>query len=161
VFIGDGDVVVGQVALALGAPPSAPDLDWVVLVERKSFVGTPSSLSLSKGGAQSFALDGGPGLAGRVYVVLGSLSGTQPGVAFSPGLVLPLNPDLYFDFLLNHPASGFFPGALGLLDASGRASASFGIPAQSNPVFTGLQLHHAWLAPLSFASEPVGLRFEP
>ncbi|MDF1800512.1 MAG: DUF1028 domain-containing protein [Planctomycetota bacterium] len=90
-----------------------------------------------------FTLDLGPGAAGAVYLLLGSLSGTSPGVQLAGG-VLPLNPDALLDFTLLHPGPPLLPGSFGLLDGAGRASAALAAPAGTFSAFVGL--HTDWAA---------------
>lgn len=124
-----------------------------------------SSISGSSGGAQHFTLAAGAAQAGSLYLLLGSISGTLPGLA-AGALVLPLNFDLYTQLTLSAPNSQFLIGTLGALDASGHASAQLALPA-------GLQLsseltaYHAYvlLDPVALTvtqvSNPVGLVIRP
>ncbi|MFQ5507208.1 MAG: integrin alpha [Planctomycetota bacterium] len=98
-------------------------------------------LSVASGGSQSFRLDAGPGQRNGVYLLLGTASGTRPGIRF-PKATLPLNPDSYFLLSIAYP-NLWIQGSLGLLDRSGKAQARFllspsvGLPA-------GLAIHHAY-----------------
>jgi probable HAF family extracellular repeat protein len=105
--------------------------------------GEPASISLSSGGAQELRLDAGPPFAGVTYLVLGSLSGTAPGLPLG-GLVLPLNPDTYLVFSLTNANNPPFEDTFGQLDRDGRAQAAFALPAGTSPGLAGLQLHHAY-----------------
>ena len=58
--------------------------------------------------------------------------------------VLPLQPDVYFLWTLNHPGSAPLSATLGTLDAAGQASAAFTLPMGSASSLTGLVLHHAY-----------------
>lgn len=119
----------------------------------------PASLSAMQGGTQQLRLDAGPDQAGRSYVVLGSASGTEPGLALGAGL-LPLNPDGYFFLTLNAPL-GAMQGFQGTLDAYGRARASLTIRG-GDPTLIGLMLHHVFVVPdTGFASNPVSLEILP
>ena len=84
-----------------------------------------------------------PVAAGTLYYVLGTTSGTNPGIPFLGGLV-PLNFDDYFTQTLNSPNSPTTPGSLGFLDANGRGAMSLNVPAG---VLTPIELfmHHAVL----------------
>ncbi len=102
-----------------------------------------ASISVGAGGAQQLTLDAGGTFAGDLYLVMGSLSGTSPG--FPVGAhVLPLNPDPYFRFTLLHPNTPPLLSSFGLLDAGGRAAASFSLAAGSDPALVGLTLDHAY-----------------
>lgn len=84
-----------------------------------------------------------PVAAGTLYYVLGTTSGTNPGIPFLGDLV-PLNFDDYFTQTLNSPNSPTTPGSLGFLDANGRGAMSLNVPAG---VLTPIELfmHHAVL----------------
>jgi len=78
-------------------------------------------------------------------------------------VVLPLNPDVYFNFTINHPNQGPLVNSLGLLDAAGHALGAFAIPPGTNPALAGLTVNHAYLLgpTIDFASNPVSLFFLP
>jgi hypothetical protein len=130
-----------------------------------SLLGAPASLSIAAGGVQALALHGCQEHAGLLYVVLGSLAGTSPGLALG-GVTLPLNPDFYLLYTANHPGAPPLAGGLGLLDAGAAAQAVFALPPASFPALVGLAAHHAFVlvAPsgaLLFASVPAPLAFAP
>ncbi len=100
------------------------------------------SVSVGAGGAQTWTLVHGPGSAGLVYFILGTLSGTSPGLD-AGALHLPLNPDVYMLWTLNHPNTAPLVASFGILDAVGGASASFVLPPGSDPSLVGLLAHHA------------------
>ena len=121
------------------SPPGAGPCEDVVLT------GDPGFASLS-GDAQTLALDAGIKFQGRTYLVLGSVSGTDPGVPV-PGtsLILNLNPDSYFQLTLNNPFGPPIQKAFGTLDALGRATASFALPPGVNPSVAGFDFDHAYV----------------
>ena len=131
-----------------------------------SLGGDTSSLSLSAGGAQNLALGTDASQSGMLYMMLGSATGTAPGVP-AGALVLPLVPDGYFQFTLAHPNT-LVLGSLGLLDAAGQASAVLAIPPGLDPGLAGLTLYHAYAVIDVFgsfqtvhASNPVSVTFTP
>lgn len=70
-----------------------------------TFCSLTASISAFGGGTQPLTLDAGPGHAGSIYVVLGSFSGTSPGLAIG-SVTLPLGPaDPYFGFTLSNPGA--------------------------------------------------------
>ncbi|MEZ5988897.1 MAG: hypothetical protein R3F30_07195 [Planctomycetota bacterium] len=88
-----------------------------------------AGVSAASGGAIGLAIDKGKASAGQVYLVLGSLSGSTPGIKLPGGKTLPLNFDPLFDLMVQLPgAAGLFPGTVGLLDASGQAKAQVLMP---------------------------------
>ena len=102
-----------------------------------------ATVSLSAGGLQSLSLHPGAAHAGALYFLLGSASGTSPGIAID-GQTLPLNFDGYFNLTLK---AGPLPlqNSLGFLDAAGNASAGFlAPPAAYSPSLAGVTLNHAY-----------------
>ena len=79
------------------------------------------SLAASAGGEAPFVLNLGTGAVGHPYLVLGSLSGTTPGIPLGAGVVLPLNEDWFLHTTVAQAGSAVLPGSIGLLDAAGRA----------------------------------------
>lgn len=104
-----------------------------------------ATLSVSAGGAQRLELDAGEPNAGRAYQVLGSLAGTEPGIALPGGFTLPLVLDRYLLQTLLHPGSGPVQGASGVLDAHGHAEAAVVVPPGSPLVLVGLTVNHAFV----------------
>lgn len=85
-------------------------------------------LSAGQGGQIQIRIDGGGGVAGATYLVLGTLSGTAPGTPWASGLVVPLNLDGLSEALLQSLNTPLFPNSFGTLDANGRAVATFAVP---------------------------------
>ncbi|MHC4944888.1 MAG: right-handed parallel beta-helix repeat-containing protein [Planctomycetota bacterium] len=80
------------------------------------------SIPESTGGAVDFILDAGPGNSGRLYLVLGSISGTMPGEILPGGMVtLPLNFDYFTGVILLYLNTPLFDNFLGLLDVRGQS----------------------------------------
>ncbi|HKX46958.1 MAG TPA: FG-GAP repeat protein, partial [Planctomycetota bacterium] len=103
-----------------------------------------SAISIAAGGSVALVLDAGPSHAGEFFLVLGSASGTVPGIPVD-GQVLPLNLDAYL--LLTLQGGGPIVGGFGLLDAEGRAGAAVSLPpAALSPTFAGTEVHHAYVA---------------
>jgi hypothetical protein len=124
-----------------------------------------NSISLSAGGSQALSIFAGPAQAGRVYLILGSLSGWSPGIILG-ALNLPLNFDNYLLYTLNNPGAAPLSGTPGLLNPQGQATAAVNFPLGSNPNFAGLKLHHAALAVdsllnITWTSNPAPLLLVP
>lgn len=66
--------------------------------------------------------------AATLYLVAWTGSGTSPGLALAPGLVLPLNPDPLTQAGLDGLNGAVFGGFLGILDATGIGRATFTLP---------------------------------
>lgn len=101
-------------------------------------------LSVGFGGTRHFALDAGRKLRGMTYMLLGTTSGTSPGVRLGSHR-LPINIDSFTEFTLTQANSPALPGYQGLLDGDGRAKASFVLSAAGDPSLVGLRMHHAFL----------------
>jgi hypothetical protein len=110
-----------------------------------SLTGTPAQISIATGGSQTLDIDFGPGLAGKIYLVLGSASGFNPGFALK-GHDIPLNMDAYTTLTLQAPNSFLMPDSFGVLDTTGKAQAHFNLPPGAPPSLAGLVIHHAALA---------------
>lgn len=125
-----------------------------------------AAISLSGGGAQVFQLDAPQDQAGRTYVLLGSLSGTSPGLAL-PNVQVPLNFDVWMEQALLLANSPGFLGYVGVLDAGGDSSATFGLPPGTNPALAALTLNQAFVViddvnfVLGFVSNEIPTDFVP
>ncbi len=118
----------------------------------QSLTSDASNLSLSAGGTQTLFLDAGTSRADWFYVMLGTFTGTSPGIDIGSGLILPLNSDSYFTITRFRHQLKNFNDFRGTLDASGQATASLTVFADMNPSLTGVTLHHAFLAGEVFSS---------
>lgn len=103
-----------------------------------------NKISDATGGVINFKVNAGAANAGRTYLILGSASGTEPGMPLPGGQVqLPLNWDAFTDLgliLLNSPVFLNFYGTLG---ANGNASARLSVPASAG--FAGALLNFAYV----------------
>jgi hypothetical protein len=121
-----------------------------------------ATLSVANPGSAHFTLEAGLANAGRPYWVLGTFSGTTPGLNLAGGTHLPLNPSLYLNFTITNPNTGLLSNSLGFLNANGHGASTFTlphIPAQA----AGLVLDHAFvlLSPVNFASNAVEVTLVP
>jgi len=140
---------------------SSIELEWNETLTRSG-----TEISVSNGGAQSLFLNFGPAYANRGYVILGSATGTTPGL-FVVGQHMPLNYDAYLLLTATSPNSVLMPQSLGILSAAGTAQTQFQVPPGLPASIVGLTLNHAALvfdAGGGFgdaASIPVSLTFVP
>lgn len=95
-------------------------------------------------GIVNFSLQSSSAHAFQYYFLLGSASGTNPGVAFD-GVLLPLNPDEYFDIIGNQVNGPIFINTFGTLSATAGGSAALSMPGGLSPTLVGLTLDHAYL----------------
>jgi len=100
-------------------------------------------LSLNAGGVQTLCLSGGPGFAGGLYFVLGSFSGTKPGIPVD-GQIVPLNLDFYLLYTLENANGPVLNSSLGFLDVKGQGGTKFAIPPGTN-LPPGLRIDHAFV----------------
>ena len=125
-----------------------------------------ATVSIASGGVQEFILDAGRQHATRLYWVLGSVTGTTPGVnlASAIGSVnIPLNPDFWTDITIALSNTATLANTKATLDASGRAQAAFNIPRVTDARAIGVVFYHAYLVydaknNLYMASNPVTLK---
>ncbi len=110
-------------------------------------------------------MDAGTTQASRLYWIFGSVTGTSPGVTLaSPAgsVNIPLNPDFYTDITIGLANSAILTKTRGVLDASGKGSASLNVPKITNSSAIGVKFYHAYLVydaknNLYLASNPVEL----
>jgi hypothetical protein len=132
-------------------------------IEGSELLVYPSEISAWYGGTAFFHLNGGKALAGRNYALLGTVSGTAPGLPLPGGLTLPVNWDWFTDLLVLLAVTGspFTAGHFGQLDANGYALASLTLPG-GFPLAQDLPAHFAWCAyqPFDFVSREVEVTFK-
>lgn len=76
-------------------------------------------LSESQGGVIDFSLYAGASSANCNYMILGSVSGYQPGITMPGGLVLPINWDNFTNLVISFMNSPLFPAFEGQLNSNG------------------------------------------
>jgi hypothetical protein len=109
--------------------------------------------------ALALQIDAGVKNAGMRYVMLGSMSGTEPGTLLDDGARVPLKSDAYFAFTQSQPNSAILAHSFGILDANGRATATFTPDGR----FANTTVNHAFvvLGPSKFVSEPQSCQVLP
>ncbi len=106
-------------------------------------------LSGTTGGQVNFSLNGGSGNANRSYLLLGSLSGTEPGTLLPSGLAtIPLNRDWYTNYILSQLNTSAFVDFYGTFNATGDANARLSLPPI--PAYVGTTMHYAYTAGTPF-----------
>jgi hypothetical protein len=118
-----------------------------------------NEISASAGGSRWFTLRAGKENAARDYLILATLSGTDPGTKL-PGelVVLPINWDGFTSLAYSRVNTRNFAHFMGNLDQSGETIAELRLPPL--PVeAVGLHLHFAYMLdnPFDLASNPVEL----
>jgi pimeloyl-ACP methyl ester carboxylesterase len=137
-----------------------------VRIERL-LAGDVASISLLSGGTQNLALRTSADYAGKLYWLLGSTSGTTPGIVLD-GQLLALAYDPWFEYTLTNPNSAFLGNSLGSLDGRGEANPTINLPSGMSPGLAGLVVHHAaividipGLENVILATEPESVTLEP
>ena len=126
----------------------------------------PDFQSLSLGGHSEYHIDFDVAHAGDIHVLVGTLSGTSPGLSLANGFVLPLNYDAYTDISLAYANSPLFVNSIGVLDAAGDGRTRVFVPPGSFGGFAGQPFSYAALAidpatGVSATSTPVFLTMLP
>ncbi|HKX46364.1 MAG TPA: PQQ-dependent sugar dehydrogenase [Planctomycetota bacterium] len=104
------------------------------------------ALSIVEGGVQRMTLNAGAGHGGKLYFLVGSTSGTVPGLLVD-GLNVPLNLDAYMLYTVSNPNSPTLMGSLGFLDSTGSAQARLTLPAGLlDASAIGVDVNHAFVA---------------
>jgi hypothetical protein len=129
--------------------------------------GSTGQISLATGGGQDVEIGACPSMAGSLYWLLGSASGTEPGIT-SNGFTLPLNWDAYMAITIDYPNTTLLQSTLGALDANGMAQARIELPPGLDPAFAGIVLNHASVVfdipgtgDVRWISEPLELELVP
>lgn len=119
-----------------------------------------TQLSLTTGGTQTLTLDADTQNAYRSYWVVGSVTGTNPGVAIG-GITIPVTFDAYTDFTVAAPNTALLSMSLSTLDAQGGGKATFNVPTGLSASLVGLRVYHAFFtftrASFNMASNPVSV----
>jgi len=108
------------------------------------------------GGTVNLSLDAGMDNGGRNYLIVGGVSGTEPGFPLPGGLAtLPINWDWFSDLEMSLLGTVFFQDFLGTLDEGGEAQAVFYFPGY--PGSAGLVFSFAFCCncPFDFASNAI------
>lgn len=124
---------------------------------------TPPTLSASAGGTAQFALEGPEeGPPPRTYLLLGSISGTAPGIPIG-SIVLPLNFDWFLWTSFRWRNGAYFADTEGVLNPDGSGAARFLVnPGDLSPL-VGIDMAFAYFTPdrSDFASNPVLVTIVP
>jgi hypothetical protein len=123
-------------------------------------------LSAREGGIVNFMLDADIANAKRDYILLGCVSGTDPGTVLPGGqATLPLNLDYFTDFVIAMMNTSLFSNFMATLDGDGMAKAQMDTLnlGTISPGCIGLTMHFAYAlpAPWDFASNAVSVEIVP
>ena len=110
----------------------------------------------------NFTLDAGLDQAGRNYIILGGITGTDPGTPLPGGLVtLPVNWDVFTNLVLMYANTPVFTSFMGSLDAQGGATAQLNAPPVPAAAGATLAFAFALNKPWDFVSNPVLIEMTP
>jgi len=118
----------------------------------------------SLGGLVNLSLTAGISNAKRHYIILGSASGTTPGINLPGGfVVLPLNWDAFTGLVIDYINTSFLMNFLGALDhqGSGMAILNTAGPLPAGLAGTTLSFAFALNAPWDFVSNSVSIEIVP
>jgi hypothetical protein len=121
------------------------------------------TVSAGSGGVVNFDLDAGMANGFRNYLLLGSVTGTEPGIALPGGhATLPINWDAFTDVIFAYLNTPLFSDFMGVLNAAGQGSAQLTAPAM-DPIYVGLVMHFAFCVndPFDYASNPLSIEIAP
>jgi hypothetical protein len=122
-----------------------------------------AGISAATGGTANFTLDAGPNFQGAGYRVLGSVSGTAPGITLH-GVNVPLNYDPFMLLTITAANSATFPGFSGALGSKGDATAAVVTPPIA-PALIGLTMDFSFFVKsggvVAWASSPTQLTIVP
>ncbi|MHC4943914.1 MAG: C1 family peptidase [Planctomycetota bacterium] len=103
--------------------------------------------------------------AGRPYLLMSSLSGTEPGYALPGGKIVPINWDFLTDLLMSLIGTPVCVNFYSTINAQGNAEAKLNTLGPLDPIVIGETMHMAFILGLppawDFASNPVAVTFEP
>ena len=128
-----------------------------------SLTADADTVSARNGGVITLSLSAGAIQGGRGYFVLGSLSGTDPGIPLEDGWILPLAWDQFTRFVMLYRNNENFIDFFGALDGDGRGTASFDVPPDVLVGYEGLltfTFAYPLLSPLDFASNAIAIDVE-
>jgi hypothetical protein len=115
----------------------------------------------STGAVVSLELNAGAANAGRTYLVLASVSGTDPGFDLPGGLVLPINWDPFTDLVITLLNSPVFYDFMGNLNAKGVGSARLSAPASTGYLGTTIHMAYCLGMPFDYVSNATAVEIVP
>lgn len=148
----DGLVDSGMVDLGYHYGPHSAD--WTVPLYSDTYI-IPETV----GCAANLVLTAGVENANRKFLIVGGVTGTEPGTSLPGGLsTLPVNWDGFTDIEMTLLNTYIFSNFAGVLDAQGMGNAQLNAPPI--PGFAGITLYFAYCCnnPFDFVSNPVSIK---
>ena len=129
----------------------------VMVGSSPDFFGAPNAQLIGVTHNQALSIAAPPVHGGKPYWILGSVSGTSPGVTVG-NQVVPLNVDPYTQHTIAFPGGGILTGNVGVLNAGGAAAARMQMPPLPSAL-AGLTIHHTYVVlgatSIDYVSRPV------
>lgn len=150
--------------MLLGMHQGTPDGAAGYSLEKESLAVDNDTIYTHTGGILNFSLDAGPAFSLRSYALLGSNSGTDPGIRLPSGQVLPLNRDLVTDIMWRNPNHPYFTNIQGDFDINGQATATINMPSVPSVIPPNSVLSFAFFCSrdgYEFTSNPVNVDVLP
>ncbi|MCA8968429.1 MAG: right-handed parallel beta-helix repeat-containing protein [Planctomycetes bacterium] len=138
---GRGEVLYSTPRDAVGYQRKLP-LDIGALESQASLISDVTEIPAMTGGEQRLTIHAGPSHGGRIYLVVGTMTGLLPGFDLG-GYTVPLVPDAWFAFTLTNANREYLGETLGFLDQSGRADLTLFMPPMSTSMIGTVFAHVA------------------
>jgi endonuclease I len=140
--------------------------DWVFAIWGGALAADTWRISRSAASTVNFFIEAGMDHQDRHYLLLGSVSGAEPGTVLPGGLAtLPLNRDWFTDWIIAKANSSRLVQFKGTLDAAGCGAARLETlgPLPSGVLPAGTVMHYAYAlkAPFDYTSNAIAIEIEP
>ncbi len=122
------------------------------------------TLLASTGGTVGFSLDAGASNGNRKYLLLGSVTGTSPGLPLPGGQVLPIEWDILTNIIMmSLYGSPVFVDFTGTVNGAGQANATLDTLGPLDPGMIGIDIYFAYLLTKNpfYASNFMTLHIDP
>ncbi len=145
-----GDIDYGEGRVIMPASTVSVTITFGTVNKPLPLTADAYNMSVSTASTQNLILEAGIGSAKMDYWIFTNFaaSGNSPGVAFAPGVILPLNPDVLANLVASVTQLGgdgtTFVDWKGTLDNSGKAKASLNTLGPV-PALVGVTINHAAL----------------
>jgi hypothetical protein len=121
------------------------------------------AIPASTGSTVQFSMDATSANANRQYLLLGTASGTSPGLPLPGGVNLPINWDALTNLMIALIGSPAMQNFVGFTDSMGEANAALNTLGPVDPSAVGVQLSFAYFTVdlPHFASTPINVTIDP
>jgi len=120
-------------------------------------------LSVAAQTPMNFTLNAGSSNGNRMYIILGCITGSKPGIPLPGGqTIMPVNWDIFTNYIMKYINKPIFSNFMGLTDPSGKSLAVFD-PQGALTGLVGITMTFAYALnnPWNFASNPVSAHIVP